>query len=68
MRGERDYLDTFGKTSAEQAQERLLKDAETSKKKNQGELILEAVSALIMEVKALRGEVRDLDRKLSKRR
>ena len=60
----RDYADTFGKTAIQQAQENDKKRAA----KNQGELLLEAVHALIMEVKALRGEVRDLDRKISKRR
>lgn len=65
MRGERDYLDTFrGDTSAKQAKERL----ETDKTKNKGDMLLEAIAALIMEVKALRADFKDFERKYSKRR
>lgn len=59
-----DYASTFGKTPIQQAQEKEKKKSA----KNQGELLMNAVATLIEEVKALRREVKELDRKISRRR
>ena len=60
------YLDSFGKTPLQQAQEKETQDNPKTAK-NQGDLILNALAALITEVKSMRKELAALEKKLSRR-